>query len=154
MASEIHNQLPLALLLDIDAQRRLFGHYKELREESRVAHFALAYAMLEHALSTGRDVVIDKMLYDQEILNSYRQVAEKYGAEVTEVILWAPKEVILKRATERGYKEGGLLTPEKVTLFWDHINEMKDLRPDATVIDVTKLSVEEVCDRVKELTNI
>lgn len=154
VAAGIHSVLKLSLLLSMDDQRRLFSHYREMPEESHIASLQLTADMLESALAMGRDVIIDKMLYDQEILDSYNEIASKYGAEVTEVILWAPKEMVLERASQRGYKEGGLLTPEKVELFWNKIDGMKEARSKATILDISTLSEEDVLNRVKEIAGL
>lgn len=74
-----------------------------------------------------------------------------YGANVYEIILWAPKETIMKRANERGWIEGGLLTPEKCELFWNKINELKNNRPQAYVINTENITDDELYRQVTKI---
>ncbi len=81
-------------------------------------------------------------------LDMLREVAEKHGAEVHEIILWADKQTVLQRLEERGYKPHGLLTPEKAEMFWEEIDKFKDTRKEAVVIDTSSLTPGEVYDKV------
>lgn len=150
MAHGIHEAIALSLLLSLDDQRRLFSHYREMREESRLAALQLTAAMVESALAMGRDIIIDKVLYNESVLDAYYDTSKKHGADVVEIILWAPKEIVMSRAHERGYTEGGLLTPERVGFFWEKINTLKESRSRAILIDTTTLSPEEVLNEAKK----
>ncbi len=148
IATRLHQALPLSFLLDIDSLRRLFSTYKEKREESREASLKLAETMMSACLDMGHDVIIDKMQFDTDVLDRYHEIAKQRGAEMKEVILWASREIVMARASARGYKKGSAFTPEKCELFWHKINELKDKRPSAIVIDTTDFHLDETYDLV------
>lgn len=151
LAKSIHNLFPLSYLLDIDAHSRNISHYREYTDERRDLRDAVSKGILEATLSVGRSVVLEKMIYSNTLLDSYYQIAKKYNADIHEIILWAPKDLVMKRADDRGWKVGGLLTPEKCELFWDEIDKIKEERTMATIVDVTSLSEKEVYIKVLEL---
>lgn len=84
------------------------------------------------------------MIFWEHVLDKYHEIGKKHGAEVQEIILWASKGFVMERADKRGWREGGLLTPEKVWKFWDEIDMLKAKRPNAHVLDVTGMNEEEV----------
>ncbi len=154
IAAKLHESMPLSFLLNIDDQRRLFSHYKEKKEESKVASLKLAEAIIGSCLDMEIDIIVDKMLYDSQVLDSYYELAKQKGAQVVEIILWAPKEVVMERAGARGWKADGLLTPEKCEFFWHQIDEIKDKRPNAKIIDTSKNTPDDVHATItKLLTN-
>lgn len=148
IATRLHEALSLSFLLDIDSLRRLFSQYKDKRAESGTASLKLAEAILDTCLDMGHDVIIDKMQFDTVVLDRYYEIAKQKGAEVKEIILWATKEVVMKRAHARGWKEGGMLTPEKCEAFWSQIDELKNRRSSAVIIDTSDLSLDESYDLV------
>ncbi len=150
-AKNLHESMPLSYLVDVDEIGRNISHYREYREERWELREAVAFATVDAALSVDRDAVVEKMIFWENVLDKYREIGEKHGAEIHEIILWAPKEFVMKRAEDRGWREGGLLTPEKCEQFWHEIDELKDKRPDAHIIDVTKLSEEEVLEEIKKV---
>lgn len=144
LSAKLHASMPLSFLLDIDAQRRFISHYREQKEESGKMMMAISKAIIISCLGDNRDVIIDKIMFDTDVLDSYYEIAKTYSAKVYEIILWAPKEVVMERANSRGWREGGLLTPEICELFWDKINELKKNRPRAQIIDVEKMAEDDV----------
>lgn len=149
IATRLHQALPLSFLLDIDGIRRLFSGYKEKRAESGQASLKLAEVMVGSCLDMGHDVIIDKMQFDSAVLDKYYEIAKEKGVVVKEIIIWASKEVVMERARARGWKEGGSLTPEKCEAFWHQIDEMKDKRLNAVVIDTSRLSFDETFVQVE-----
>ncbi len=154
LAIRVHQARPMSLLLDIDSLRRLFSGYKEKREESREASLKLAETMLSACLDMGHDVIIDKMQFDTDVLDRYHEIGKQKGAEVKEVILWASREAVMARASARGYKEGSSFTPEKCEAFWHQIDDLKDKRPNAIVIDTTDLALDESYVQVEHAVNV
>lgn len=150
LSAKIHVSMPLSFLLDIDAQRRFISQYREKKEESGKIMMTISKAIIKSCLEDDRDIIIDKIMLDNNVLDFYYEIAKIYGADVYEIILWAPKEVVMGRANERGWRENGLLTPEKCELFWDKINELKDIRPQAHVIDINNMTENEVYRKVAE----
>jgi chloramphenicol 3-O-phosphotransferase len=144
LASELHSSLPLSFLLDIDAQRRFISQYREYRDESRGLALSVSRGVVLACLEDRRTVIIDKMIFDSSVLDEFYAIAEGFGAPVYEIILWAPKEVVMRRAYERGFREGGLLTPEKCEFFWDQIDALKDVRPQAQIINTENMSPDEI----------
>ena len=149
IAEKLHASMPLSYLLDIDAVSRNISHYREYREERWELNVAIAKATINAVLDLKRDIIVEKMIYAPETLDAYRKIGKEHGADVTEIILWAPKDVVMKRAEDRGWREG-LLTPEKCEMFWDKINELKDNRPEATIIDISALSEEDALQTVQK----
>ena len=99
------------------------------------------------------NVIIDKMLYNEKILESFYNIAQRHGAEIIEIILWAPKMVI-DRSDKRSYAdEVGAFTQEKCEYFWDKIDEMKNLRKDAHILNVEGLTSNEVLSNINKYLN-
>lgn len=143
LSAKLHADMPLSFLLDIDAQRRFISHYREQKEESGKMMMTISKAITMSCLEDNRDVIVDKILFDSAVLDLYYEIAKTYGADIYEIILWAPKEVVMERANDRGWREGGLLTPEVCELFWDKIDELKESRPQAQIINVENMSEED-----------
>lgn len=140
LAHALHESIPLSFLIDVDLIRRHVSGYREYREESGHLSHLIALAILTACFKEGRDVILDKMLFDSELIDAYRAIADEHHADIYEFILWAPKEIVMARAGGRGWKENGLLTPEKCELFWQKIDQLKDKRPQAKAIDTTLLT--------------
>lgn len=150
LARALHQSIPLSFLVNIDLIRRHVSGHKEYREESRHLSHLITLAILTVCFKEGRDVILDKMLHDPRLIDAYRAIADEYHADIHEFILWAPKEVVMERASDRGWKENGLLTPEKCELFWEKIDQLKDHRSQARVIDTTTLTEVELFQVIKE----
>lgn len=153
VADAIHKNMPLSIKIEVDELMRWITGYRlpENRERKRATSNAMAMALLEASFKEGHDVIIEKMQFDQSVLDAQIEIAKKYQADVLDLILWAPKDVVMKRADDRGWTEGGSLTPENCAIFWDRIDQLKDERPSATIIDNSEKSVEEVVEEVKGL---
>lgn len=149
IAAKLHEMIPLSLLLDIDAQRRYISGYKEHRKESSDLVVKLSLAMVENYLQNGYDVIIDKIFTDTQISDSFLELGKKYNATVFEFILTADKETLIARAHERGYREGSMLTPEKVPTFWDAMQMYLKERTLAEIIDTTSLHPEQTFELIK-----
>jgi len=153
VAEALHNDMPLSVLIGVDELMRWINGYKlpENQERKRKTSNAMSNAVLDVCFKEGHDVIIEKMQFEQSVLDSQIDIANKYQVDVTEVILWAPKDVVMARADDRGWIEDSSLTPEKCEVFWDKIDELKDKRPSASVIDTSELSVENTIDAVRDL---
>lgn len=145
-----HAQEPMSFLLNVDDVRRGISHYAEHREESGALSHAISRRIVRTVLENGRDVILDKCLIHADVIDAYRAVADEFSADIREYILWAPKEVVLERAHARGWREGGLLTPEKCEELWEKINAFKDQRPQAKLLDVTGMTPDEVLKTMRE----
>jgi len=152
LAARLHADINLSFLLDIDAQRRYINRYREQREASGKIVQAVSMAIIKSCLESGCDVIIDKMTFDPEVLDYYYEIAKTYGADVYEIVLWAPKEVVMKRADERGWREGGM-TPEQCDNFWHKIDELKEFRPQAHIIDTENVEGDVLYEQVIEIVN-
>ncbi|SRR3989339_773545 len=148
LSAKIHANAPLSFLLDIDAQRRYISNYHEQKRESSAMIQDISCAIIKSCLENKHDVIVDKMIFDSDLLDQFYKIANSCEAEVCEIIIWAPKDVVMKRAHERGFRELGLLTPEKCELFWDKIDELKNIRPQAKVIDINNMTEEEVYSKI------
>ena len=153
-ALELQKELPLSLLIDIDAQRRYIQGYKEHREESAKLSYKYAIALTRAHLGFGYSVIVEKTaLWADWFLEELEQSAQEYGAEFFEFILTAKKDILLSRATERGFIEGGSLTLAKVGEMWEESEKLPARRPKAVVIDTSEITPDETLRRVKENLN-
>jgi predicted kinase len=146
MATKLHECMPLSFLLDIDAQRRYICKYQKQHKESGALSMEIAFAIVESFLKSGSDVIVDKMICDTNALNEFCRIGKKYEANVHEIILSAPKDVVMKRASDRGYKKDGLFTPEKCLLFWEKIEKVKKVRKGAIVVETSGQREEKVLE--------
>lgn len=148
VAQLLHHDMPLSFLLDIDQQRRLFSHYRDNPEESGKLAHAVGQSIVRTCFANGRDVILEKLILKDEILDAYRAIADEYGASIHEYILWASKQLVLNRAHARGWRTEGLLTPEKCELFWDRMDAFKETRHQARIIDVSAMQPEQVKEEI------
>lgn len=149
----LHRDIPNSVLIDVDELRRSIPNYKEQRKESLLlAYEKTKDALMEH-LKKGETVIIDKAIGSSETLDSFIQVGKECGAGVREIILFASKEVVQRRADERGYKPGGLLTRERVGELWDESDRLRRNRQSLVVIDTNSLSIEETYEKVKHVVS-
>lgn len=139
----VHNDLALSFLLAMDEQRRYISKYREYRVESRDLVRNIALAIIDTYLQTGHDVIIDAVITDSILMDKIMDIGAKNNATILEFILTSDKDTLITRAENRGYREGGLLTPEKVIEFWKNIQTFTKERTDAIVIDTTNLQIED-----------
>ncbi|MCK9273225.1 ATP-binding protein [Candidatus Gracilibacteria bacterium] len=150
VAEKLHAELPLSFLIVIDAWWKQISNWRESRKESQRLVYKIASVSIDAYLEEGKDVIVDKaILNDIKTLDELVGVGEKHGAEVYELVLMASKEVVLERATQRGFNKQGLLTPEEAEKLWELSQDLKETRPNAVVIDTTFLSPEEVYEKVR-----
>ncbi|PIQ67275.1 hypothetical protein CO173_00995 [Candidatus Uhrbacteria bacterium CG_4_9_14_3_um_filter_41_35] len=153
LAKALHTEMPLSFLVDIDVINGFIADHEDDidKEERWKISKEVSKAILKTMLELGRDVIVDKMIYDDTLLNEYREIAESFSSEVFEIILWAEKAVVMARASERGFLKSGRLTAESCELFWHKIDELKALRQEVEIIDSTWLTSEEVLKKVKNV---
>lgn len=144
LAAKIHANMKLSFLLDIDAQRRYISCYSEHPVESGKMISTISSAIIKNCLENKQNVIVDKMTFDLGTLDSYCELAAKCGADICEIILWAPRAFVMRRADERGWRDGGLLTPEKCDLFWHKIDKIKDQRNKSHIINVENKTEDEL----------
>jgi adenylate kinase family enzyme len=144
VAQKLHESHPLSFLVDIDALRRYISGYRDQKEESKNLSLLVSEAIIDTYLKSNHDVIVDKVFTNVKTVDRLIELGKKYNAEIHEFILNASKELVIERAEKRGYRENGLLTPEKVVQFWEGIQEYIKVRPDATVINIETLTQEEV----------
>lgn len=143
-ALELQKELPRSLLIDIDALRRYIEGYKEHRDESAKLSYTHALALTKAHLEFGYSVIVEKTtLWADWFLEELEKIATKEGAEYFEFILTARKEILLARATGRGFIPNGSLTLEKVQEMWEEVQKLPHRRPGAIVIDTSEISPSE-----------
>jgi predicted kinase len=150
VASRLQAKIPRSIVLDIDEIRRSFPNYRENPRESLAFSYQKAGEALEENLRNGFDVIIDKTISDSGILDSYSAVAAACGARVFEFILFADRPTLQKRADERGYRPGSLLTREKVGKHWENIAALQSQRPKAVVVDTANIDADAVIGLIEE----
>jgi len=150
----LHQEMPSSVLIDVDELRRTIPNYREQRKESLRRSYELTAEAIAEGLKNGHDVIIDKAISYADTLDTFIEIGKQYGAEVHELLLFADKGVVEKRAEDRGFKEGGLLTPEKVSELWEKSHALHDQRPDAVVVDTTHMTPEEAYVAVKKVVGL
>jgi predicted kinase len=146
----LHVDMPESILIDVDEVRRTIPDYKENRQESLKLAYEKTEKLTEDAFKGGQSVIIDKAISYSDTLDSFISLANKYGAEVYEFLLFADKATIQARADERGYKPSSLLTPEKVGELWERSNALRIERSNAVIIDTKDKDIPEILDQVKK----
>jgi predicted kinase len=149
IAARLQAEMPDSAVVDIDEIRRSIPDYRENRQESLALAYKQAGEIIEESLAKGLDVIIDKTITGADILDSYRAIASKHGAEVLEFILFADKDTLQKRADERGYRPGSLLTRERVGEMWEKLDTLRAERPHAIVIDTASLDADSTLAKIR-----
>ena len=151
LAERLHRDMPLSVLIEVDAWRRFISGYREHKDESLALAYRFSLAAVKAALGGGASVIVDKAVLDDEsFLDSLHALGKEHDAGVHEFLLIAPKETLLQRAEERGLAPESLLTREKVAELGEKAHEFKQSRSQATVIDTEELSPDAVYDKVRE----
>jgi len=152
VAEKLHADMPLSLLIVVDAWRKQISEWREYRKESQVLAYKITSVSVDAYLAEGHDVIIDKaILNDDTTLDMLIGVGKKRDANIYEIVLTASKEIVLERAEKRGFNPKGLLTLEGVEHLWNLSQELKETRPNAEVIDTSTATPEEVYEKVKSL---
>jgi predicted kinase len=60
VAEKIHADLPMSLLIVVDAWRKQISEWRENRKESQVLSYKITAVSVDAYLSEGHDVIIDK----------------------------------------------------------------------------------------------
>jgi len=162
LAKKISDAIPLSFLLDLDEQRRCISHYEEYLQESRVLSFDIALAIAEACLKRGQSFVSGKGMYldiieggrKKHVLDMFRDIGEKYQAEIYEILLWADKETMLGRVNDRGFEAKTRLTLEKAGDYWEQTQKFMKKRSQAIVVDISSLSPDEVFKKVSKIVGI
>lgn len=150
LAARLQEEIPASVLIDIDELRRGIPGYHEKREESLRRAHELAEKAIEENFTAGYDVIIDKAISYSETIDSFIGVAKKHDADVYEFLLFADKQTVQKRADDRGYRPGSMLTREKVGEMWEKSDRLRSQRQNAILIDTTHSNAEKVFDTVKK----
>ena len=144
----VHQEWSMSLLLPIDELRRLYSGFRQAREESMMLTNEMGRAMARVSLNHGHSVILEGLKTRQDLLDPWVQLAREHQADVYEYMLWAPKDLVLRRADERGYRPGGLLTPEKVERFWDELDALRTTRPGMIELDAEHHTPKELADSI------
>ena len=150
VSARIHTVLQDSLIIDIDELRRQIPDYRENREASLKLSYEHAFHVIEKNLQQEKSVIIDKAIFDTRILDSFIELGKKYNAQTFEFLLFADKETLLKRAAERGYRPGSLLTSEKVAEMWGKADTLRKERLGIICIDTTTAGAEAVFQQIKQ----
>lgn len=152
VAVQLHKDIPLSLLIDIDAWRRNISGYREHREESLALAYQFTISVVDSYLKSGNSVIIDKaILGNNSMLDALVTLGKQHNAEIYEFVLFADKEKVLARADERGFRAESLLTREKVEELWEKASKLMDERPDAVSIETNNIHQDDVYRTVKKI---
>lgn len=160
VSEALHGLFPtLTLLLKFDVQRRFLKNRHEDIEASNRLTFKMCLAMTEVCLQENKDVIFERAIIENNVLDNFVALGKKYDAQIFEFILWADKETILYRNTTRPMPADAApdtkrVTDETAEKFWNNINELKAQRPHAHVIDVKENTLEQVIGKIKTIIAI
>lgn len=146
----LHGDVQGSVVVDVDELRRSIPDYKERRSESLLMAYEMTKDAIRSNLNKGETVIIDKAIASSDTLDSFVKIGNECGADVREIILFAPRDTVQARADERGYIPGSLLTRERVGELWDQMDNVRKERQQAIVINTESLSVEETYEKVTE----
>lgn len=157
LSRRLHQKIESSYRLDVDEVRRNISNYAQHSTVSHNLAFSISLKIVEECLSSGTDVILDKMMYPSHdqvsgefVLESFKKLGHKYNANITEFFFFADEETVLSRLEERGYPETGRNTPEKAI---QHLKEMisyMDTRSDVIKIDTSSITQDELLDSVLE----
>ncbi len=150
LAEALNQAMPFSYHLRLDAIRRHIGAFKQHVPESTALAAEVGFKLADMFLSRGQSVIFDKGLREEAHLEEVIAFAKKYDAEVFEIMLWADKETVLARVKSRGIQPYMLLTPKLAEEFWHTVNELKNKRKGAFIVDTSKKTPAEVFEEVKK----
>ena len=162
VARQIHELLPLSVMVPNFEIRRMISGFKNDRDKSREIMFNLTYGIIEQALVSDVDVIVDSKIHDdmtgKSVADRFINLAKKMNADVYEIILTVDKAQSLERIKNRGFSNDGILTEENieenVDKFMSAMNEYTLSRGDAVILDTSNLTPEEVLSEVKKIIEI
>ena len=150
LAARLHVEMPRAFHVELDAIRRGISDYDADAEANFRFSIRIASDIIERCLEEGRDVIVDKMLRVNDLLDDIRAAGNRHGATVHEIILWASKETVLARGAQRGYSTG-TYSKEKAERAWEQMAVIVSERHDATIVDTENKTADEVYTVVRRL---
>jgi len=159
LAKKLHKNKELSVLVLNYLIRRMINGFKENRDKSREIMFNLTYGIVEQALESGIDVIVDQKTHDDfsgnSIIDRYVSLAEQKGATTYEIILTVDKENAMERIRQRGFSEGGILNEENleenVNDFLKKMNDFMASRDNAIIVNTSNMTEEEVLEKVLEI---
>lgn len=152
-AKALHARMSRAFHVELDAIRRCMSAYDDDSETNFRFAVHIAHDIIARCLADGRDVIVDKMLRAPELIDEIGEAGRRSGAEIYEIILWAPKDVVLARGEQRGYSVG-IFSREKAVEAWDMMHAILPQRPNAHIIDTTGKSAEDVQDEIAKVIGL
>lgn len=144
---ELQSRQPGSELIRLDDVRKTIPEQQFMSDGAPDAVARMWHAnvvgreIAQTALNEGRSVIVDAVKYQTEWVEPWEELGREAGAIVLDICLMAPKDVVAKRAAERGYKPGGRLTPQKVSDLYDKVEAFYLDRPEAIIIDTELLSI-------------
>lgn len=141
-----------------DAVKWLISNYSADNENHRKIAKEIIFSAISTAVESGLSVVIDGGLADYR--DRYKELAQKFNFHYVSVNIEAPVEILEKRFLERveSATQANSKTISVTTLEGFHsryqwyLNTNKD--PEATTLDSSQLSAEEIVAEINTLTKI
>lgn len=157
VAEKLHLDIPMSLLADVDAWRRLISGWSMNRAESLAYTYKFTIAAVEAHIKNKQSVIVDKaILSDTNVIDSLINIGNQNGAEVYEFILAADKDVIVNRANIRRSQrtERVWASTEQVIEFWNVTQKLITERTNAIVIDTSLLTPDMVYQKIKDIVKL
>ena len=147
-AQALNEHIPFSYLVDV---RQLMENLSRQYEDDEIRwslRDTLVPAAISASLSTGRDTIVDKMSTDHKTLDAYYSLAEQHSATIKEILLFASLEEVLRRSQERGYEEGHWWTPERCKHYWHQVDQIKNGRPQAQIVQVQDKTTQQLITEI------
>ncbi len=159
LADRLHSSMSLSVLVPNYFIRRMISDFKDNRDKSRKIMFNLMYGIVDQALESGADVIVDSKIHDNfagdSVVDRYLHLANSKGVKTHEIILVVDKETAIERIRKRGFSEGGILNEnnleENVDDFLKKMNKFIALRKKPIIINTSNMNEKEVYKKVLDM---
>lgn len=148
----LHSKLEGTVRLERSEIKRFISNFDEDSHNKVVQDVAMV--MVDEFLKNGVSVVVEWTMSSGRV-ERFKEIAKKYNIRCYVYELYAPKDLLLKRVEERTrvlLKKEELPDKNKENIYKNFENNysfrIDHKYKDATVIDSSKLSIEEVGERI------
>lgn len=163
LARRYVDEHPLALALDIDSVRRMFGRWRDDATKAGLLARAMTLTMAGAHLRQGYDVVLPQFLARIEFLQQAEQVATDSDAQFCEFVLMDDRDAAVRRfnartaaGAEPAHVEAGEVVAahggdDALFTMYDRLLLVISARPRAQVVQCPEGAVDDVYATLRRL---